>query len=108
MLFIPLLDMLPLQKAGLGVYLFVKISPGASKTALGKIEHIQKKNVLKIYIKAVAVDGQANKALIDFIAENFYIKKSSISITSGLTQRFKTIFIDNTQIDHIALKIYPV
>ena len=108
MLFVPPLNMLPLQKAGQGLYLFVKISSGASKTAIGKIEHIQKKNVLKIYVKAIAVDGQANKALIAFIAEKFQIKKSSISITSGLTQKFKTLFIANTPIDQIALKIYSV
>lgn len=108
MLFIPPHDMLPLQTKNQGVYLFVKISPGASKTAFGKIEHVQKKNFLKIYLKAFAVDGQANKALIDFIAEKLIIKKSSISIKSGLTQKIKTLFIEGVSIDQIVPKIYII
>lgn len=106
MLFIPPLNMLPLKVTDKGVYLFVKVSPGTSKTAFGKVLNIQKKNYLKIYVKAAAVDGQANGALVEFIAKKFLIKKSSISITSGITQRIKTIFIDGVQIEHVVSKIY--
>jgi uncharacterized protein (TIGR00251 family) len=106
MLFIPPLDMLPLKVADQGVYLFVKVSPGTSKSAFGKVEIIQKKNYLKVYVKAAAVDGQANEALIEFIGKKLVIKKSSIWITSGITQRIKTLFIDGAQIEYVASKIY--
>jgi len=48
----------------------------------------------KVYITAPAVDGKANKKLIDFLAEHFDVKKSGILIKSGLHSKHKIIVID--------------
>ncbi len=60
-----------------------------------------KKNVIrfdvtpvKVYLVAPAVDGKANKALIDFLAGYYKITKSSIRIIKGLKSRYKTITIE--------------
>jgi len=67
----------------------VKVIPGAKKNCI-KSEGAS----LKIYLTAPPVDGKANKALIELLAEHFSVKKAQITITKGLQSRHKTINID--------------
>ena len=67
----------------------VKVTPGAKKNCV-KSEGTG----LKIYLTASPVDGKANKALIDLLAEHFSVKKSQVTITKGLQSRNKTISIN--------------
>lgn len=48
---------------------------------------------MKLRIKAPPVDGKANEECIRLLSELFDVKKSQISIISGLTSRVKTIAI---------------
>jgi len=50
--------------------------------------------VVKIEVKAKPVDGQANKALINFLSEGVGVAKNSIRIKSGHTSRMKLLEID--------------
>jgi len=45
-------------------------------------------------LTAPAVEGKANRALIEFLAEHFGVKKAQISIIKGLQTRRKTINIE--------------
>jgi len=49
---------------------------------------------LKVYLTAPAVEGKANEALIEFLAEHFKIKKNKISIVRGEKSREKIVEID--------------
>ncbi|HOD11663.1 MAG TPA: DUF167 domain-containing protein [Candidatus Omnitrophota bacterium] len=49
---------------------------------------------LRVYLTAPAVDGKANKALVDFLSEYYKITKTNITIISGLKSRRKTIMIE--------------
>ncbi|MFA7554565.1 MAG: DUF167 family protein [Spongiibacteraceae bacterium] len=51
-------------------------------------------NRLKIRITAPPVDGKANQHLIKFIAKQFGVAKSAVTITSGELGRQKTLCID--------------
>jgi hypothetical protein len=48
---------------------------------------------LKIKIKAKAIDGAANKAIIDFLASNFGVAKSHVTLVKGARSREKTFLI---------------
>jgi uncharacterized protein len=48
----------------------------------------------KVYVTAPAVEGKANKAVIDLLAEYFGVKKSRIEIIKGLKSPVKTISIE--------------
>ncbi|MFH1540967.1 MAG: DUF167 domain-containing protein [Elusimicrobiota bacterium] len=48
-------------------------------------------NKYKVYITAPAVDGKANKKLIEFLAEYFKLKKSDIFIKRGEKSHYKII-----------------
>ena len=50
-------------------------------------------SMLKIYLRAPAVEGKANKALIDFLAAHFGVRRSKVQIIKGLKSTHKTINI---------------
>lgn len=84
----------PFTREGkLGKYIMnrinVKVVPGA------KIEQIQESidGNIKVWIRAKAEDGKANKALIDLLSKHFKVPKSSIFIVSGQKLRNKIVDI---------------
>lgn len=44
-----------------------------------------------VRVKAMAVDGKANEAVIEVVAKYFKVNKSKVKIVSGLTGRNKII-----------------
>jgi uncharacterized protein (TIGR00251 family) len=67
------------------------IQPGARKPAIaGKHgEHV------KLKIAAPPVEGAANKAVLEFIAEHLEIPRSAVALVNGEKSRVKTIEIDD-------------
>jgi uncharacterized protein (TIGR00251 family) len=47
----------------------------------------------KVYLTAPPVEGKANKALLEMLAEEFNIRKSRLHIIKGINSRNKTIRI---------------
>ena len=66
----------------------IKVIPGAKKT-LWKEEG----ELIKVYLTAPPLENRANEALIDFLAEHFGIKRSTIQIVKGLKSRNKVVSI---------------
>ena len=66
----------------------IKVFPGAKKD-LFKDEG----GLVKVYLTAPPIDGRANEALCDFLAEHFNVRLSGIEIIKGLKSRNKVINI---------------
>jgi len=49
---------------------------------------------LLIYVKELALDGKANKAVIEQLSQYFQTPKSTISLKSGATNKHKAFIID--------------
>jgi len=79
--------MLKTTKTATGATFRVRVQPGASKNEIVGVQE----DALKIRINAPPVNGKANRALIDFLAEKLGVKKSEIEIVSGHTSRIKKI-----------------
>ena len=50
---------------------------------------------IKVYLKAPALEGRANEALVDFLAVHFNVRRSQIEIVKGLKSRQKVVNILN-------------
>jgi hypothetical protein len=70
-----------------GVELLVLVQPRASRTKVVG-EHDGR---LKIALAAPPVDGEANAALVDFLAEALGVKRSAVELVDGLTGRRKRV-----------------
>ncbi|MFH1541991.1 MAG: DUF167 domain-containing protein [bacterium] len=66
----------------------IRVIPNAKQNRI-----VQETDRLKVYLTAPAVDGKANKALIEFLAEYFKVKKRQVAIIRGEKSRDKTIEI---------------
>ena len=77
-----------------GVTLAVRALPGAKrKTAILGIYCEGDKARLKIAVQAPAVEGRANSALIEFLADKFGVPKSYVELVSGELSRSKVFLI---------------
>lgn len=73
---------------GCAMKIQIKVIAGAKK-ALWKEEG----GLIKVYLTALAVEGRANEALVDFLAGHFGVKKSAIEIVKGLKSHYKVVNI---------------
>jgi len=72
-----------------GVFVEVVVQPRCSRTrAVG--EHGGR---LKVQLAAPPVDGEANAALVDFLAEALGVRRADVRIERGLSGRRKTLRI---------------
>ncbi len=70
------------------VYIYVKAQPNSSKNKIAGIYG----DSLKINVKAPAVEGAANKELVKFVAKEFKVPKSQISL-KGETSKKKVLIL---------------
>ena len=56
-------------------------------------------DVIKVRIAAPAVDGRANSALCELIADRLGIARSKVAVTRGLTARRKTLRVEIDRFD---------
>ena len=82
-----------LRPAADGVSLAVRAQPGAKRTAIAGIYGEGSSAQLKIAVKAPALEGRANEALIEFLAKTFGIAKSSVTLSAGELSRSKVFLL---------------
>ena len=82
-----------------GVTLAVRAQPGAKKTAIlgvyGEGAHAQ----LKVAVQAPPVEGRANQALIEFLAEKLSLPRSSVVLLAGELSRSKVLLIRGLKLE---------
>jgi len=65
------------------------IQPGASRTEVAG-EHGDR---LKLRVAAPPVDGAANRAVVEFVAERLNVARATVSVVRGTTSRAKTVAV---------------
>lgn len=85
---------LPFQQVEGGARLAVRLTPRASKAAIaGVILESDGRPVLQVRVAAPPVDGEANAALVAFLAKTLGMRASDVSIESGHTARRKIVLL---------------
>lgn len=79
-----------LQGTSAGVRLALAVQPRASRTGFGDCLGERR----KLAITAPPVDGEANAAIVKFLAKFFGVAKSAVHIVLGETGKLKTVAID--------------
>lgn len=76
------------------VTLHIKAQPAASKNEFCGVYN---GDAIKIRIKAPAVEGVANEALIGFLAKSFRVPKSAILLKAGQNSKIKRVVFPLTE-----------
>lgn len=82
----------------------VRVNP---RSAQNKVTGWQD-GVLSIKLTAPPVEGAANKACIEFLAETLGIRKSQIELKSGATGRDKVFCVEDMSEEEIHLRLSPL
>lgn len=56
---------------------------------------IKSEDIFKVYVSSPPIEGRANQRVAELLSEYFKVKKSQITIISGLKSKEKTIQIDS-------------
>jgi uncharacterized protein (TIGR00251 family) len=72
-----------------GVQFSLRVQPRASRNAVAGVMG----DAIKLAITAPPVDGKANQAVVEYLAELLKVSKSSVTIVSGETGRNKLVAI---------------
>lgn len=91
---------MPYQQVSDHVRLAVRLTPNAGRDGIDGAEMgADGERMLKARVTAVPEKGKANKALIELLAKQLRLPKSSISVISGETARKKILRIDGNAED---------
>ncbi len=71
----------------------VSVHPWSKRNLVKKEEDLFGQEVYHVYTSAKPIDGEANKAVIELMAEFLNIKKYQIKLVSGETNKHKTMVI---------------
>ena len=80
----------------------MRITPRASRN---EIHEILDDGTVKIRITAPPVDGQANKAIIDFLSDVLNVPKSKLEIVAGQTGKDKIIAVEGMNSKEVQIKV---
>ncbi|KPJ68597.1 hypothetical protein AMJ44_06230 [candidate division WOR-1 bacterium DG_54_3] len=69
--------------------LTIRVIPNARKNKV-----VVEEGRIKVYLTAPPVEGKANKTLIEFLAEQFCVKKRQIRIVRGEKSRDKVLEVE--------------
>jgi uncharacterized protein (TIGR00251 family) len=82
-----------IRAAAGGVTLAVRAQPGAKKTAIVGFYGEGAAAQLKIAVQAPPIEGRANSALIEFLADVFGLAKNKVELVSGELSRTKVFLL---------------
>jgi len=80
-----------------GVRFPVRVQPRASGTEVAGTQQ----GALKVRLQAPPVDGAANEALVDFLAESLGVPRRQVRIVSGATARTKVVEVTGVDVDAV-------
>jgi hypothetical protein len=86
--------------------LAVRVQPGAKANEItGWIADAQGAEVLKIRLRAPAVEGKANAALIEFLAQSLHLRPRQITLERGDKSRDKIVLVEGATKEEIKSRL---
>jgi uncharacterized protein (TIGR00251 family) len=93
--------MIPIRDTPIGATFEVKVQPRAKKNGItGELGE-----ALKLALTAPPVEGQANKACIEFFANLLKVPRSSVTIASGQNSRKKVIRVNGILAEEVRKRL---
>jgi uncharacterized protein (TIGR00251 family) len=82
--------------------LAIRVQPGAKADGIaGWIADAHGGEVLKIRLRAPAVEGKANAALLEFLARQLGLRPRQITLERGDTSRHKIVQVDGMTMNEV-------
>jgi len=86
---------LPWRATPTGLVVTVRLTPRGGRDAVDGIDTLSDgRTVLKLRVRAAPTDGEANAALIAFLAKTLDVARRAVTLAAGETARIKRIEIE--------------
>ena len=96
--------MIPIRPTSSGSSFAVKVQPRARRNAITGILG----DALKVSLTAPPLEGRANQALVEFLAELLKVPRSSIKIAAGQNSRRKVICVNGLSAEAVRSRLAQV
>ncbi len=83
----------PYRRRADGVTLAVRLTPRASRDGIDGVKEGPSGPHIQARVRAVPEDGRANAALVELVADEIGVPKSTIEVIAGQTARLKSLHI---------------
>jgi uncharacterized protein (TIGR00251 family) len=90
-----------LRASTAGALLSIKLQPRSTKPGIGDVLG----NELKVAVSAAPVDGRANEAVLDLLAEELGCKRSALGLARGHSSRHKLILVSGISAEEVAARL---
>ncbi|MGH9532159.1 MAG: DUF167 domain-containing protein [Terriglobales bacterium] len=95
--------MIPIRATASGSSFAVKLHPRTRQNSVtGEVG-----DALKILLTAPPVEGRANQALVEFLAELLNVPRSSVKIAAGQSRRRKVVAIAGLSAEEVTRRLQP-
>ena len=93
--------MIPVRETTAGVSFRIRVVPRASRCGPAGIQE----DAWRLRITAPPVEGKANEACIELLAELLGVKRAQVTIIAGHTSRTKTVAVKGARAAEIVTRI---
>jgi uncharacterized protein (TIGR00251 family) len=85
----------PWRYAADGISIALRVTPRGGRDRIDGLETLANgRSVVKVRVRAIAEGGEANRAVIELLAKELGVRKTSVRLLSGATSRLKQIAVD--------------
>jgi len=77
-----------------GLFLFVRVTPKSQQDRISGLEDFDNQTRLKVRLRALPSDGEANKSLCRVVARWLGVPKSAVTLVSGGAGRNKKLLVN--------------
>ena len=78
----------------------MRVTPGASTVSVCReAPDLFGETLLRVRVQAPPIDGRANEAVIEAVAQALSLRKRTVTLSGGATSRTKTLLIDSDESD---------
>lgn len=92
-----------LRSAGAEVTIDVLVQPRASRAKVGPVHGDR----LKLAVTSPPVDGEANAAVLELLAEVLEVPRGALEVSAGASSRRKTIRIRGLAAERVLVRLAP-
>ena len=96
-------DHLAFREHGAAVSFRVHVTPRSSRTALLGV----RAGVLCVALAAPPVEGEANAALVEFLARKLSVRKRAVRVIRGERSRHKTVCVEGVSAEQVRAAVEP-
>jgi uncharacterized protein len=78
-----------------GISVALRVTPRGGRDDIDGLETLADgRKVVKVWVRAIADGGEANRAVTDLLAKALRVPRANVRILSGTTSRLKQIAVD--------------